>query len=165
MSDSESDNDSNITITFHSYETVTPPNVIIHNFDYDQFEFRPIRQLSTSHFLPLNIFNLLSPQHIERHAIDIAIQESFEDYETTERKLDQLIDVDCFKYNPQKHDVGEDKDCSICQNEYKNGEDLSILNCEHIFHTKCVEEWGLYKAECPLCRHKIPVIEKDRIIP
>ena len=110
--------------------------------------------------LPLSIFNLFSSQAFERHVIDIAIQESLEDYETSERKVDQIIDIDCFKYDPNKHDVGEDKQCTICHNEYESGEDLSILNCDHIFHTKCVEEWGLYKAECPLCRHKIPVIEK-----
>ncbi len=156
MSDTESEGENNnITITFHSYETAIPHNVLIHNFDYDQYEF-----ISASHILPLSIFNLFSSQAFERHVIDIAIQESLEDYETSERKVDQIIDIDCFKYDPNKHDVGEDKQCTICHNEYESGEDLSILNCDHIFHTKCVEEWGLYKAECPLCRHKIHVIEK-----
>lgn len=160
MSDTESENDSNITITFHSYETTRPRNVLIHNFDYNQYEFMPARQISASRILPLNIFNLFSSQAFETHVIDIVIQESLEDHETTERKVDQIIDIDYFKYNPGKHDVGEDKQCTICHNDYKSREDLSILNCDHIFHTKCVEEWGLYKAECPLCRHKIPVIEK-----
>jgi len=153
MSDSESDSDIDITVTFHSYETITPRLNI-------EYEFRPILQSSTNIFLPLDMFNLLSNQTIERRIIDIAIQESIEDYETNERKFDQIIDIDCFKYNPEKHDIGEDKCCSICQNEYTSGEYLSILSCDHIFHTKCVEEWGLYKAECPLCRTTIPVIEK-----
>lgn len=52
------------------------------------------------------------------------------------------------------------EECSICQNKFKLGEKLSSLNCHHIFHYNCLQEWGKYKQECPLCRTTIPVLER-----
>lgn len=27
-----------------------------------------------------------------------------------------------------------------------------ILECAHIFHEKCIEEWKMKSKECPICR-------------
>jgi hypothetical protein len=53
--------------------------------------------------------------------------------------------------------LGEiDNDCPICQEKFKLGEKLSTLDyCLHTFHFSCIEEWGRYKQECPLCRTEI----------
>lgn len=42
--------------------------------------------------------------------------------------------------------------CSICTEEFDINDDIGILKCNHIFHTKCITEWGHYKCECPICR-------------
>ena len=41
-------------------------------------------------------------------------------------------------------------ECNIClSNEVKP---LSIINCNHLFYTECIERW-LYRVEhCPICR-------------
>ena len=160
MSDSESDSD--INIAFNNYETLIPVRTIFHNIGVQNREPIQAQISSTTPLFALDLFTLLDSQTIERHFIEIAIEESMDDSDPiSERKIDQIIDADCFNYNSKYHDVGEDKECSICKVCYKQGDDLSILNCEHIFHTKCIEEWGLYKAECPLCRCNIPLIEKN----
>ena len=47
--------------------------------------------------------------------------------------------------------------CSICQSEYTQKDKIGRLECKHIFHESCIKEWGKYKAECPECRHPIPL--------
>ncbi|KAI3522167.1 hypothetical protein L1887_11648 [Cichorium endivia] len=42
--------------------------------------------------------------------------------------------------------------CCICQEEYKNGDDLGGLECGHDFHTSCIKQWLLQKNLCPVCK-------------
>lgn len=42
--------------------------------------------------------------------------------------------------------------CCICQDEYKNGDDLGSLKCGHDFHTNCIKQWLLQKNSCPVCK-------------
>ena len=46
-------------------------------------------------------------------------------------------------------------ECSICLDSYEIGDTISILSCEHFYHTKCLNEWLNKKEECPLCREEI----------
>ncbi|RWR83013.1 putative E3 ubiquitin-protein ligase HIP1 isoform X2 [Cinnamomum micranthum f. kanehirae] len=53
--------------------------------------------------------------------------------------------------------VGADADvdvvpCSICQEEYVEGEDLGTLDCGHDFHTDCIKQWLMVKNICPICK-------------
>lgn len=47
--------------------------------------------------------------------------------------------------------------CTICSDEYKDDDTVSILNCSHIFHKDCIQEWGHYNPVCPVCKDKIKV--------
>ncbi|KAJ8538097.1 hypothetical protein K7X08_014637 [Anisodus acutangulus] len=42
--------------------------------------------------------------------------------------------------------------CCVCQEEYKDGEDLGKLNCGHDFHTDCIKQWLMQKNLCPICK-------------
>jgi len=61
----------------------------------------------------------------------------------------------------QLYDTTEQKfdNCVICTKEYENTDTVSVLNCGHVFHPKCIEEWCKYKATCPLCKAGIPTKE------
>lgn len=43
--------------------------------------------------------------------------------------------------------------CCVCLEDYKKGDDLSVLPCKHKFHKSCLEPW-LVKctAACPICK-------------
>jgi hypothetical protein len=56
---------------------------------------------------------------------------------------------------------GKDEKCTICSDKFKGGEKISELSCHHTFHQKCIEEWGHYKAECPLCKKSIPLKKEN----
>ena len=44
--------------------------------------------------------------------------------------------------------------CSICLENFINKEKVIKLDCNHIFHTKCIHKWFKNKEQkiCPLCR-------------
>ncbi|GLT49584.1 hypothetical protein SLA2020_231320 [Shorea laevis] len=50
---------------------------------------------------------------------------------------------------------GQESDvCCICQEEYKNQENIGILSCRHEYHADCLKNWLLLKNECPICRSR-----------
>ncbi|GER29946.1 RING/U-box superfamily protein [Striga asiatica] len=49
-------------------------------------------------------------------------------------------------------DEAETEPCSICREEYINGENLGILDCGHEFHRDCIKQWLRHKNLCPICK-------------
>lgn len=43
-------------------------------------------------------------------------------------------------------------ECSICQEEYTDGETLAELKCRHAYHEECLLSWVKTNAVCPICR-------------
>lgn len=48
--------------------------------------------------------------------------------------------------------VPDAEPCCICQEEYKNGDDIGGLECGHDFHTNCIKKWLVQKNLCPVCK-------------
>ncbi|XWS29189.1 hypothetical protein CRYUN_Cryun24cG0007200 [Craigia yunnanensis] len=43
--------------------------------------------------------------------------------------------------------------CAICLEDYKDGEILKVLPCQHDFHSSCVESWlTKWETFCPVCK-------------
>ncbi|KAK7384688.1 hypothetical protein VNO78_30389 [Psophocarpus tetragonolobus] len=51
-------------------------------------------------------------------------------------------------------------DCSICMEEFKNGELIQPFGvCAHEFHPFCINSWLLSgKTTCPICREELSII-------
>jgi len=49
----------------------------------------------------------------------------------------------------------ECKDCAVCQEEYKKGDKLLRLPCNHDYHKECVGRWLSMHNSCPSCRKPI----------
>lgn len=47
------------------------------------------------------------------------------------------------------------EECPICLELYNYGDEISFINCNHKFHTKCLYDWVKKKSNCPLCRDEI----------
>jgi hypothetical protein len=45
--------------------------------------------------------------------------------------------------------------CTICSDEYKDDDSVCVLDCSHVFHKNCIEEWGHYNPICPICKSSI----------
>ncbi|KAL8093277.1 hypothetical protein AgCh_035242 [Apium graveolens] len=53
-----------------------------------------------------------------------------------------------------KRSVGKGKEgCSICLQD--DEEEVSVLECNHVFHQSCIVKWVREKNTCPLCRCKL----------
>ena len=92
------------------------------------------------------------------------IRNSFNsDLDSLEDEFDEgePLDDDIIQTYPisKIHDINklsEDKKrCSICLENYKNGDDSIILPCIHIFHSECIKKWMKNNAICPICKFKI----------
>ena len=57
--------------------------------------------------------------------------------------------------------------CSICTDDLeikpkrwcvKNDKDIKTLECNHQFHTECIDTWLENHNTCPLCRHEVKTV-------
>ncbi|VDN50466.1 unnamed protein product [Dracunculus medinensis] len=55
--------------------------------------------------------------------------------------------------------------CSICLEEYKEGQELRVLFCGHEFHPKCVDPWLINNRRCPLCQYDVVYKEYPKVEP
>ena len=51
--------------------------------------------------------------------------------------------------------VAEAEVCSICMDELCGGEVVRRLECGHVYHQPCVDEWLAKRAVCPLCVRRV----------
>lgn len=84
--------------------------------------------------------------------IQIAIQTSNEEREIRRRE-NLVINVNSQSYNTTKKKFDT---CSICTDQYQDTDIVSVLDCDHVYHTTCIKEWGHYHPSCPVCKTKIP---------
>lgn len=96
------------------------------------------------------------PRHgLNSHVINLILENSMNDGEL---QRDGSVQLDIEKHNCRSTDVTQT--CGICKENFSLGDELSTLQCDHTFHHSCIEEWGKYKPECPLCRGQILVLER-----
>ena len=53
-----------------------------------------------------------------------------------------------------KLDVDKKK-CTICLENYVNGDETIALPCIHIFHANCIKTWLKENNSCPICKNEI----------
>ncbi|CAL4966651.1 unnamed protein product [Urochloa decumbens] len=56
----------------------------------------------------------------------------------------------------------DDVKCSICQEEYAEGEEIGRMRCEHQYHVCCIHEWLRQKNWCPICKASAVPSEMDK---
>jgi hypothetical protein len=55
--------------------------------------------------------------------------------------------------SPGRVSYFENTACSICLEDFEEGETLRLLPCKHAYHLECVEPWLCsQQASCPLCK-------------
>jgi len=45
--------------------------------------------------------------------------------------------------------------CAVCQEALREGEQVKVLPCKHVFHPGCIDPWLNVKNTCPVCRQEI----------
>ncbi|XP_059635518.1 RING-H2 finger protein ATL52-like [Cornus florida] len=61
-----------------------------------------------------------------------------------------------FEYKKGDHLIEGMTDCSVCLNEFQEGDTLRLLpKCSHAFHIPCIDTWLRSHANCPFCRASV----------
>ena len=66
-----------------------------------------------------------------------------------DKKEDKESEVKIQYFKNQQ--VSNYNECVICLEDMGKNEDLAILACSHIYHSKCIRSWAEKKKLCPLC--------------
>jgi hypothetical protein len=53
-----------------------------------------------------------------------------------------------------------DTTCAICQEVVTSA--TRIRHCGHCFHSQCIQEWFTMNTRCPVCRHDIRDLRRNR---
>ena len=61
-----------------------------------------------------------------------------------------LFQIDYSKKNYSKNSI-----CSICMEDFTEGEEVVFCPCKHCYHNHCLKEWLRLKNACPLCKLNI----------
>jgi flagellar biosynthesis/type III secretory pathway M-ring protein FliF/YscJ len=88
---------------------------------------------------------------MEDRIMSIAMEESLNHYKTQEKKPNIKLNI---KSKKATANLVQEK-CAICTSEFEIDENVTFLTCSHVLHTECIDEWVMYKSECPICRGKI----------
>ena len=55
--------------------------------------------------------------------------------------------------------------CLICHEDYIASSSLiRIMDCSHIYHSTCIEEWFKYNESCPICRKKLSQTRQPNLL-
>ena len=66
---------------------------------------------------------------------------------------EELQNIQATQINMQQ--VDDMARCSVCLTSFKEGETVSKLPCNHLFHTECVLQWLSENRTCPNCRSDV----------
>ena len=72
-----------------------------------------------------------------------------EDYYNNINNNNKIKNNDCYSAN--KYHINN---CVICFEKFKLNEKIIKLNCFHIFHKECIENWLNKNNICPVCKNK-----------
>lgn len=50
--------------------------------------------------------------------------------------------------------IDQNKNCTICLEDFNLGDNIRTLTCNHIYHTGCIDDWLTINNSCPVCRQE-----------
>ncbi|XP_059666778.1 RING-H2 finger protein ATL66 [Cornus florida] len=55
--------------------------------------------------------------------------------------------------SPSMAGLREEPECCICLGVFQDGDKVKVLpECQHCYHSECVDKWLTARPNCPLCR-------------
>ena len=87
--------------------------------------------------------------------IDIIIIQNHENLENVKNIViqEELDKIQISEFSDIKTD---EKQCSICLDDFEPSSKIRLINCKHLFHSECLDTWLLqHDYKCPHCREKV----------
>jgi len=103
-------------------------------------------------------------------ACDLAMIVAVKAYDRQQRSVRQdYIERECPSRRLER-DVSEEEVCVVCLNAIQQGENCRVMNCGHMFHSECIDDWWLRQEgttlalKCPICRQRQPINAPSGIV-
>ena len=110
----------------------------------------PVLYRSNSHVLNMSNYHTTST-FTQTFGLDPDLYSSEENEESKGSTLANVLSKTKVKINKD-----ENQFCPICQDDVKINTDIvRELECNHIYHIECIDNWLIIKNECPMCKNKI----------
>ncbi|KAK4755963.1 hypothetical protein SAY87_009720 [Trapa incisa] len=149
----------------HTIEGISEVMWALERIEQGDSIFERLASLDTSLFL-LNSLNIYDQHRDMRMDIDNMTYEELlaleERMGTVSTALTEEALLKCLKresYQKTKCHKGADADvekdatkCSICQEEYVDDDEVGRMQCEHMYHVDCINQWLQLKNWCPVCK-------------
>lgn len=110
------------------------------------------------------MFRVIPKSAILNHAIliitqlkwawDFVLYQSF--FQPRQTGLQQYADnLTITRYTSNIH-LQESDECAVCLCKIDDGDEITELRCDHVFHKVCLDRWlGYGHVTCPLCRNNV----------
>ena len=109
----------------------------------------------------LNIMNVLIPPAAQADAVGDAVsQQELQQMQDFKRIVpdEELAKLQVVAFSELQTD---EKNCSICLDEFLAESQLYAIPCKHLFHKACLEDWVAENYKCPVCRGEIAKYKVD----
>jgi hypothetical protein len=106
-----------------------------------------------------NMYNIMTLLSIVNLTQDEFLEDIYDEVQTESLQDSVLKRDENIQYNgdEEKYNENEEFECVICKENIMNEEKVIHLHeCNHTFHSKCLNEWIKWKSVCPLCYSEIP---------
>jgi hypothetical protein len=156
------------------FQIYPPPPQIPQPPHFNQIGLRPIPLNNLNHSLSSNedddIPNFEDDDEYFRDELD-SLNENFEELDLRLLRIkktngleQQIIDnMEIYKMkNVEKLD-NDKKKCTICLENYVDGDDSIALPCIHIFHADCIKTWVKDHNTCPICKKDI-IYDNEEVV-
>ncbi|KAL0233522.1 hypothetical protein PCE1_002037 [Barthelona sp. PCE] len=64
-----------------------------------------------------------------------------------------MLEETKFSFVTDEHQQGAR--CTICLSDFKDGDEVAKLECDHMYHKQCIVDWSKQGRLCPICRHEM----------
>tara|TARA_X000000950_G_C13901210_1_gene654989 strand:+ start:2081 stop:2626 length:546 start_codon:yes stop_codon:yes gene_type:complete len=117
---------------YQEYNAEQPYEISSHeNFFIENIQYSPLKHEDITYYTQVEEINQPSPKlsNVSRSQNDLNIR--------------SISNEDLFKDDSEY--------CSICLSDFEEMKTITLTNCHHKFHFKCIKEWLSQNNRCPLC--------------
>ena len=128
--------------------------IINHNFINTDFSLNFTQTIN----LPVEYFNSIQSHHNINNIVNNIMNNSI-DVSSIFAEIINENQPKKLVYNREKFGNLEkaSESCPICFEKFRHDEEVCVLECNHVYHTHCIDKWGQKKQTCPICRKNIPL--------
>ena len=108
----------------------------------------------------MNVDEMIVPVHNRDYLLGViaaASESSSACVVETPVEIFERLEISVTTVSKQEQAQEEKKEdcCSVCKEDYVDGDEVVTTGCKHLFHACCLAKWVKTKKTCPNCREPI----------